>query len=224
MVTLRFSEPTNTPALGTAIALNNAIIINHGDIKMLDGQGIWSHDGEALSISGMDPDSLNAVTDSISAGTFHAMPRRKALVGAEFSSGQPKDVDSKTPAGQLQGNLTMRMSYPGTFFVRLYIGEKLESMSTEAVDVDLCPQQVVVGDVKTTPASHGLQIRGEEFPRPFFTVGGVLAMSGKQWLKAGDQLGKDYKLVEVARVNGNKHSRLKKNSDTTTPNTRYCVR
>lgn len=189
---LKFSEPTNRPALETAVDLNNAITItttvDHGDtpVDMQAGRGAWSPDGQALTITEMDPDSWKAAVAAISAGTLRATPRKKLLVGAELSTGRPPGGfdDESSPSGELRGNLTMRMSSPGRFGVRLYVGERLDSTSARFVDVELCPEQVVVvDDAKPTDSSPGPGRALATLSSPFFSVEGVLAMPGDRWLK-----------------------------------------
>lgn len=184
---LKFSEPTNRPALETAVDLNSAItIMDGGDIPvdMQAGRGVWSPDGVSLTITGMDSDSWKTAVSAISAGTLRATLRKKLLVGAELPIGRPGGFDGdESPSGELRGNLTIRMSSPGRFGVRLYVGEKLYSTSARFVDVELCPEQVVVDDAKPTDSSPGPGSVLATLPRPFFSVEGVLAMPGDKWLK-----------------------------------------
>lgn len=188
---LKLSEPTNRPALETAVDLNNAIAItimtDHDDtpVKMQTGRGVWSPDGDALTITEMDSDSWKAAVAAISAGTLRATLRKKLLVGATLSTGRPGGfVDDESSSGELRGTLTMRMSSPGRFGARLFVGEKLDSTSARFVDVELCPEQVVVDDdAKPTDSSPGPGRALATLPSPFFSVGGVLAMPGDRWLK-----------------------------------------
>lgn len=189
-IIFKFSEATNRPALDTAVDLNNAItIMHHGDkrVDMQVGRGVWSPDGESLTITDMDPESWKAAVAAISSGTLHATLRKKLLVGAEQPSIGERGggrVDNTSPSsGELRGNLTMRMSSPGRFGVRLYVGEKLDSTSSTFVDVEPCPEQVVVDDAKTTGKSVGAESVLATLPRPFFSVEGVLSMPGDRWLK-----------------------------------------
>lgn len=194
---LKFSEPTNRPALETAVDLNNAITItttmDHGDtpVDMQAGRGVWSPDGQALTITEMDLDSWKAAVAAISAGTLRAAPRKKLLVGAELSTGRPPGGldDESSPSGELRGNLTMRMSSPGRFGVRLYVGERLDSTSARFVDVEVCPEQVVVADdAKPTGSLSGPGRGLATLPSPFFSVEGVLAMPGDRLLKVSTSL------------------------------------
>lgn len=214
---LNFSEPTNRPVLETAVDLNNAIIMDHDDITMSHGRGVWSPDGEALTITDMDLDSWKAAVAAISAGTLHITLRKKLLVGGggfligrqqpggvddesppgqleevgnESPSGQVQGVNSGPPSGDLEGKLTMRVASPGRFEVRLYVGEELHSTSTGFVDVELCPEQVVVADaniISDSDSSVGPESVLATLPRAFFSVEGVLAMPGDRWLKVGSK-------------------------------------
>lgn len=189
---LKLSEPTNRPALETAVDLNNAIaftiMTDHGDtpVNMKAGRGAWSPDGDALTITEMDSDSWKAAVAAISAGTLRATLKKKLLVGATLlSTLRPGGFDDdEFPSGELRGTLTMRMSSPGRFGARLYVGEKLDSTSARFVDVELCPEQVVVVDAaKPTDSPPGPGSAFATLPSPFFSVGGVLAMPGERWLK-----------------------------------------
>lgn len=168
-VVLHFSEPTNRPPLNRDVDLNNALVINRGEIKVAAGRGEWSAKGEVLSITDLDPGSWKAITASISNGEFHVTPREKVLVGADSGGGKTGSPD------QLRGSLTMRMSFPGRFVVHLFVGEQLDS-SAEVIQVDLCPEQVVVA--LNNPGSGSV-----EDPQPFFSADGVLSMPGDKWLK-----------------------------------------
>lgn len=191
-IVFNFSEKTNRPSLGNAAALNNAIVVNHGDIEMTAATGAWSSDGTSLTVSHVDSATWQAIVNSISDGTFHAMPRRTLLPVAEVSQGQ---VSSGTaPEESLRGNLVMRMSSPGSFVVYVYVGDDLQSASEESIDVVVCPEQVVVLDTAGTAPSHYIGPTGRTssrsaqgdpvaLPRSFFSVEGVLAMSGDKWLK-----------------------------------------
>lgn len=171
---LHFSEPTNRPPLNGDVDLNNALVINRGEIKVAAGQGEWSANGEVLSITDLDPGSWRAITDSISSGGFHVTPREKVLVGADNGGGKTGSPD------QLRGSLTMRMSFPGRFVAHLFVGEQLDS-SAEIIEVDLCPEQVVVA--LNNPGSGSV-----EDPQPFFSADGVLSMPGDKWLKVRNTL------------------------------------
>lgn len=85
----------------------------------------------------------------------------------------------------------MRMSSPGRFHVNLYVGEELHSTSTGFVDVELCPEQVVVADanvISDSDSSVGPESVLATLPRAFFSVEGVLAMPGDRWLKVGTKM------------------------------------
>lgn len=168
-VVLTFSSSTNRPALNNSVSINNALIFNHGDIEVSAGRGTWSPDGAALNITDLDPDSWGAITASVSNGTLHAKPREKLLVGAT--------IPGESPAGQLRGNLTMRMSFPGQFVASLFVGEQLDSISAEVVQVNHCPDQVVL------QAPERALLASSEIPSPFFAAEGVLSLPGEKWLK-----------------------------------------
>lgn len=172
---LLFSEPTNRPVLKGPVDLNNALEFNRGDIKISTGKGAWSTDGVVLTLSSLDAGSWKAITSSISNGTFHATPKAKPLVGASIVGSEGGDIDSESPAGQLRGNLTMRMSSPGRFVARLFVGERLDS-TAEIIDVTTCPEEVIV-------AVNESESESVEVPHAFFTVEGVLSMPGGKWLK-----------------------------------------
>lgn len=172
---LTFSEPTNRPNLNGPVDLNNALEFNRGGIKVSAGRGAWSASGNVLTLSSLDAEGWRAITSSISDGTFHARPRTKRLVGADVSGAERSDIESESTAGQLRGNLTMRMSSPGRFVPRLFVGERLDS-SAEAINVILCPEQVVVA--VNEPGRESVEV-----PRAFFAVEGVLSMPGDKWLK-----------------------------------------
>ncbi|CAM9350301.1 unnamed protein product [Ectocarpus fasciculatus] len=173
-VFLHFSEPTNRPLLNRDVDLNNALVINRGEIKVAAGRGEWSANGEVLSITDLDPGSWRAITASISSGEFHVSPREKVLVGADNGGGKTESPE------QLRGSLTMRMSFPGRFVAHLFVGEQLDS-STEVIAVELCPEQVVVA--LNNPGSGSV-----EDPQPFFSADGVLSMPGDKWLKVPSSL------------------------------------
>lgn len=145
---------------------------------MVAGRGAWSPDGEALNITDLDPGSWRAITASISRGTFHAKPREKLLVGAESWGEENISTEGESPAGQLRGNVTVRMSFPGQFVAHLFVGERLDSISAQVIHVDLCPDQVVVAAPKSTPPVN------IEVPSPFFAAEGVLSLPGEKRLKA----------------------------------------
>lgn len=191
-IVLNFSEKTNRPSLENAAALNNAIVVNHGDIEMTAAKGAWSSDGTSLTVTDVDSTTWQAIVNSISVGTFHAMPRRKLLPVAEVSQGQASS--GTAPEDSLRGNLVMRMSSPGSFVVHVYVGNDLQSANAESIDVVVCPEQVVVLDTAGTAPSHYTGPTGRTssrsaqrdpvaLPRSFFSVEGVLAMSGDKWLK-----------------------------------------
>ncbi|CAM9903173.1 unnamed protein product [Hapterophycus canaliculatus] len=69
----------------------------------------------------------------------------------------------------------MRMSSPGRFVPRLFVGERFDSCA-EVINVQLCPEEVVVS--VSEPLSERVQV-----PDAFFTVEGVLSMPGGKWLK-----------------------------------------
>lgn len=191
-IVLNFSEKTNRPSLENAAALNNAIVVNHGDIEITAAKGAWNPDGTSLTVTDMDSATWQAIVTSISDETFHVMPRRKLFPVAEVSQGQ---VSRGTePEESLRGNLVMRMSSPGSFVVQVYVGNDLQSSSVESINVVVCPEQVVVWDTAGTASSHNVDPTGRTssrsvqsdsvpLPRSFFSVEGVLAMSGNKWLK-----------------------------------------
>lgn len=154
------------------------MMFNHGDIEVLAGRGTWSSGGEALTLTDLDPGSWTAIKASISGGTFHAATRKKPLVGAETWRDRSSGINGDSVAGQLSGILTLRVSFPGRFVAHLYVGERLDSISSQVVDVDLCPNEVVVEAPKIPRDS------GSEVPRSVFTLNGVAAFPGDQFLKA----------------------------------------
>lgn len=176
-VVLTFSSSTNRPILNNSVSINNALIFNHGDIEVLAGRGAWSPDGEALKINDLDPGSWRAITASISGGTFHATPREKLLVGAEGWGEENSGFEGGLPARQLRGKLTMRMSFPGQFVAYMFVGEQLYSIGDQVIQVDLCPDQVVVAAPESTLSVN------TEVPIPFFAAEGVLSLPGEKWLK-----------------------------------------
>ncbi len=172
-----FSSSTNRPMLNNSVSINNAMVFDHGDIKVLAGRGTWSPGGEALTITDLDPGSWNAITKSISDGIFHATARKKPLVGAENWADWSSGTDGDPVAGQLRGNLTIRVSFPGRFVAHLFVGERLDSISAPAIEVDLCPNEVLLEAPKTPRDS------GREVPHSVFVVNGIAAFPGDQFLK-----------------------------------------
>lgn len=177
LVVLTFSSSTNRPVLNNSVSINNALIFNHGDIEVLAGRGTWSPDGETLNITHLDPVSWRVITASISSGTFHAKPREKLLIGAEGWGEDNGETEGESLAGQLRGNLTLRMPFPGRFVAHLFVGERLDSISAQVIQVDLCPDQVVIAAPGSTLSVN------VEVPRPFFAAEGVLSLPGEKWLK-----------------------------------------
>lgn len=153
-------------------------MLNHGDIELVAGRGAWSPGGEALTLTDLDPESWRHVITAISNGTFHATPRKKLLVGAEICGGVNSSTSSDPPTGQLRGNLTIRMAFPGHFTAHLFVGELLESTSSQVVDVQLCPNEVVMIAPKHSPPFIS------EVPRSVFGADGVLSLPGDKSLKA----------------------------------------
>lgn len=198
-IILNFSEPTNIPLLQDALALDNAIIFNHGKLKLESGYGYWSaDDGGVLTITGIEPTSWTAITDSIASGDFHVMPRTRLLMGtANFSREQRDRLDGESLARRLQGNLSMRVSSADRLVTHLYSGYKRISTSPEIIDVAACPEIVTIpkwetsSDVRTAWQQRNLPVDSElpdghqTWPsKPVFTVEGVLAMPGDAWLEA----------------------------------------
>lgn len=178
LLVLTFSSPTSRPGLNDAVSINNALTFNHGEIKLTAGKGAWSPGGEALTITDLDPESWRNVIATISNGTFHATPRKKLLVGAEIWKNDNSSTSLDPAAGQLRGNLTIRMTIPGQFVAHLFVGERLESTSTQVIDVQLCPNEVVIAAPKHSS-------RGDsEVPRSVFNAEGVLSLPGDKFLKA----------------------------------------
>ncbi|CAM9568879.1 unnamed protein product [Scytosiphon promiscuus] len=180
LVVLTFSEPTNRPVLEGPVNINNALELNYGDIRVSTGRGVWSADGLVLTLSSLDPETWRAITSSISDGTFRATPRMKPLVGTDIVGAEEAGIESESPEGQLRGNLTMRMSSPGRFVLRLFVGERLD-FTAEVINVELCPEQVIV-------AGNEPDRESVEVPRAFFVVEGVLSMPGEKWLKVPSSL------------------------------------
>lgn len=160
------------------MSINNALTFNHGDIELQAGRGAWSPGGEALTIIDLDRESWRDITAAISDGTFHATPRKKLLVGAERWGDENSDTSSDLTAGQLRGNLTIRMTFPGRFVAHLFVGERLDSTSTQAIDVQLCPNEILLAAQKHSPPGSS------EIPRSAFVAEGVLSLPGDKSLKA----------------------------------------
>lgn len=175
---LTFSSPTNRPGLNDAVNINNALTFNHDDIKLVAGRGAWSPSGEALTITDLDPESWRGIIAAISDGKFHAAPRKKLLVGTEIWGDDNSSTSVDPAAGQLRGNLAIRMTFPGQFVARLFVGERLESTSAQVIDVQLCPNEVVIDAPKHSPPGSS------EVPRSVFGADGVLSLPGDKFLKA----------------------------------------
>lgn len=183
LLVINFSEPTNRPSLDGPVSLNDAIVFNHGEVEMSAGSGSWTPDGLALNITHVDAASWEAITASISSATLHVIPRLKLFAGAT-SSNQHHNTDNTGPGAPLQGNLTMRMSFPGRISVRLFVGDVLEATSPEAIEVTLCADDVYVKGAKSTASVGKEGIGARKVPRPFFAMDGVVAMPGDEWIKA----------------------------------------
>eukprot|EP00903_Cladosiphon_okamuranus_P018770 g17268.t3 len=120
--------------------------------------------------------------------TFSASTNRprldhaKLLVGAETWGGDDSDTSSDPPVGQLRGDLTIRMAFPGHFTAYLFVGERLESTSAQVIDVQLCPNEVVMIAPKRSPPLSS------EVPRSVFGADGVLSLPGDKFLKVPSSL------------------------------------
>lgn len=191
-----FSDPTNAVPLDNPVALNNALVFNHGKIRLNAGYGTWSTDGLVLTISGIDLVSWDAVVASIVSGTFHSMPRTKLLVGEASIAQDSRNVDSTGtyPVGHLEGKFSMRVPSPGWLVAHLHLGTEKVSSSINALHISFCPNEISIPQggtasnaIHTCESSgscvndHGRSLR---HPKPLFAVEGVLAMSGKTWLEA----------------------------------------
>lgn len=175
---LTFSSSTNRPRLNDAVSINNAVTFNHGGIELVAGRGAWSPGGEALTITDLDAESWRDIVAAISDGTFHATPRKKLLVGAEGWGADQSGTSSDPAAQQLRGNLTIRMTFPGRFVAHLFVGEHMDSTSAQVIDVQLCPNEVLLAAPKHPPRGNS------EVPRPVFFAEGVLSLPGDKYLKA----------------------------------------
>lgn len=201
VVILNFSEPTNQPRLHSAMALNDAIVFNNGDLLLETGYGTWSDDGEALTIADIDPSAWNTMITSIVTGELTADLKSKLLTRTIISHAKAgiEAEGSSTIFGELQGKLYIRVSSPGDLAFHLFVGEKLVSTAENMVDVEVCPEEVTIPTSQTaTNAFDTCQggssletcSRGENEVsasiswRPFFAINGVLAMPGDKWLKA----------------------------------------
>lgn len=193
---LTFSDPTNAVPLDNPVALNNALVFNHGNIQLNAGYGTWSIDGLVLTISGIDPVSWDAVVASIISGTFHSMPRTKLLIGEASISQDSRNVDSTGtyPIGYLEGKFSMHVPSPGRLVAHLHLGTEKVSSSINTLDTSFCPHEIsnphgraASSAIQTCESSsscvngHGRSLR---LSKPLFAVEGVLAMSGETWLEA----------------------------------------
>lgn len=189
MFIITFSEPSNRPTLESSVALNNAILINHGAVQLQAGRGVWSEHGDSLTIFDIDPESWADIVTSISNGSFHIrIPSRNHVSKIQTTDKRQPSIDP--PSVKLEGNLIMRMSSPGQFTLHLYVGERLQSSASTSINVDLCPDEVEVikekkGAVSFYSLAPSSSIRDDAFasPVPFFAVESVLAMSGEKWFK-----------------------------------------
>lgn len=174
---LKFSSSTNRPRLNDAVSINNALTFNHGDVELVTGRGSWSPDGEALTLTDWDLEDWRHILATISDGTFRVAPRKKLLVGAEIWRDDKSSTSSDLAAGQLRGSLAIRMTFPGQFVARLFVGERLESTSAQVIDVQLCPNEVVIAAPTHSPPGNS------EVPRAVFSAEGVLSLPGDVFLK-----------------------------------------
>lgn len=189
MLIVTFSEPSNRPTLESGVALNNAILINHGTVQLQAGRGVWSEHGDSLTILDIDPESWVDIVASISNGSFHIrIPSRNHVSKLRTADERQPSLDP--PYVRLEGNLIVRMSSPGQFTLHLHVGKRLHSSGSTSINVDLCPDEVeVIKEIKGAVSFHSLapssSIRDNAFVSsvPFFAVENVLAMSGEKWFK-----------------------------------------
>lgn len=189
MLIITFSEPSNRPTLESGVALNNAILINHGTVQLQAGRGVWSEHGDSLTILDIDPESWVDIVASISNGSFHIrIPSRNHVSKLRTADERQPSLDP--PYVRLEGNLIVRMSSPGQFTLHLHVGKRLHSSGSTSINVDLCPDEVeVIKEIKGAVSFHSLapssSIRDNAFVSsvPFFAVENVLAMSGEKWFK-----------------------------------------
>lgn len=183
------------------MALNDAIVFNNGDLQLETGYGTWSNDGEALTITSIDSAAWNTIIASMSAGELRADLKTKLLVGTINSHAKigTEAEGSNAKFGELQGNLYIRVSSPGELAFHLFVGDKLVSTADNTVDVEVCPEEVLIPTARTAANSFhtcrgggspetcnrdGGDVTTAIWSRPFFAINGVLAMPGDKWLKA----------------------------------------
>jgi hypothetical protein len=182
---LRFNGPTNAPALTDPVSINNAVSLQHGTVIVSAAEAEWL-DSATLALSALDDLAWQAVMSAIEAQTLHVAARTKLLPGHFLNASA--DSNSSSSAA-VSGSAALRLGTRGLYQLRLYIDDTQIAVAAQVLTVQACDEESVLllSQTSTTSSSSSGTLTAAAV-QPFWSMPGVLALSGYNWLELPDKL------------------------------------
>lgn len=196
-IVLTFDFETNSPPLHDAIALNNALVFEDGEVNLVQGNGTWSADTRSLTISDIDEASYSAITASAASGNLSARVRQKVLPpGVHFLSSPSsttsissvKNADSiksikeseniDNDSSIITGEAVLRVTSAGQYTARLHLGESMIAEVNNPISVRQCGGELLLSG---SNSAKGNKLEEVVLPPvPFYSIDGVIALPGNK--------------------------------------------
>jgi hypothetical protein len=184
---LRFNGPTNAPLLTDPVTINNAVTLQHGTVTVSAGDAEWL-DSATLALSALDDLAWQAVMVAIEAQTLHVAARTKLLPG-HFLNASADSSSSNSSSAAVSGSAALRLGTPGRYELRLFIDDTQIAVAAQVLTVQACDEETVLllPQTSTTSSSSSGTLTAAAV-QPFWSMPGVLALSGDKWLELPDKL------------------------------------
>eukprot|EP00953_Heterococcus_sp_UTEX-ZZ885_P030035 15890-Heterococcus_DN1.PRE.4 len=182
---LCFNGPTNAPALTDPVSINNAVSMQHGTVIVSAAEAEWL-DSATLALSALDDLAWQAVMGAIEAQTLHVAARTKLLPGHFLDASA--DTSSNSSSAAVSGSAALRVGTPGQYQLRLFIDYTQIAAAAQLLTVQACDEETVLLLPHASTTSSSSTSTAAAAAEPFWSMPGVLALSGDKWLELPDKL------------------------------------
>jgi hypothetical protein len=184
---LRFNGPTNAPLLSDPVRINNAVSLQHGTVLVSAGEAEWL-DSATLALSALDDLAWQAVMGAIEAQTLHVAARTKLLPGHFLdASASSSSSSSSSRSAAVSDSAALRLGTPGQYELRLFIDDtQIAAAAAYVLTVQACNEETVLllsHASTTSSSSSSTSTAAAAAAEPFWSMSGVLALSGDKWLE-----------------------------------------